>query len=418
MPIDITPAPGHADPPALRKRGRFLDRRSPPHLITLVLLAGMSALAMNIFLPSLPRMATHFGVEYRVMQLSVTLYLAVNAVLQIVVGPLSDRYGRRPVLLWSLVLFLVATVGALFAPTAEVFLACRMAQAMIVGAMVLSRAIVSDMVPRDQAASMLGYVTMGMAVVPMLGPVVGGFLDETFGWQASFVFLIVAGLGATALAWADLGETAQSRPTSLRAQFAQYPALLTARRFWGYCAASAFTAGVFFAFLGGAPYVGTEVYGLSPSRLGVYFATPALGYIIGNYLSGRFSRRIGLNRMLIAGALLTFVGLAALWATMAAGLDTAEVFFGSFILVGVGNGLVMPNATAGLLAVRPHLAGTASGLGGAIMIAGGAALSALAAAVLVPGAGAWPLLYIMLVTAAAAIAATLYVVRREQQVGA
>jgi len=111
---------------------RFLDRSTPPHLVTLVMLTGLSAAAMNIFLPSLPSMAAHFDADYRVLQLSVTLYLAVNAVLQIFIGPLSDRLGRRPVLIWAFVLFIFFSLAILVAPTVEIFLALRMGQAAVV----------------------------------------------------------------------------------------------------------------------------------------------------------------------------------------------------------------------------------------------------------------------------------------------
>eukprot|EP01031_Cornospumella_fuschlensis_P050880 gene50880-62229_t len=163
--------------PLMRTTVKFLNRTTPPHVITLVLLAGLSALTMNIFLPSLPGMAKWFEVPYALMQLSVALYLALSAALQIVIGPISDRYGRRKVVLGSLVLFLLATVGTLLAPNAETFLFFRMAQAVIAAGMVLSRAIVRDMVPDAEAASMIGYVTMGMSLVPMIGPAIGGYLD-------------------------------------------------------------------------------------------------------------------------------------------------------------------------------------------------------------------------------------------------
>ncbi len=202
------------------------------------------------------------------MQQSVALYLGLSAALQIVIGPLSDRYGRRKVMLWSLGLFLIATVGTLVAPNATVFLICRMAQAVIASGMVLSRAIVRDMVSDAQAASMIGYVTMGMSLVPMIGPVIGGWLDEVFGWQANFALLLGLGVAVMALAWADLGETAVLRDASILAQMRQYPVLLTSPRFWGYCLAAAFASGCFFAYLGGAPYVGTEIFGLSSSKSG------------------------------------------------------------------------------------------------------------------------------------------------------
>lgn len=396
---------------------RFLDRRSPPHLLTLILLAGLAAMAMNVFLPSLPNMAEDFGVDYRVMQLSVPAYLAVNALLQILVGPLSDRYGRRPVILGSLLLFLLATLGTLLAPTAEVFLFFRMLQAVIVAGMVLSRAVVRDMVPEAQAASMIGYLTMGMAVVPMLSPILGGALDAAFGWQGSFAVMLLAGAGVLALAWADLGETATSRPASFAAQFREYPHLLAARRFWGYCGAATFTSGSFFAYLGGAPWVGSEVFGLSAGAVGVYLGVPALGYILGNFLSGRYSTRIGTDRMVLWGAIVVSAGLMASLLTFRAGWQAPALFFGLFAFMGLGNGMVLPNATAGMLSVRPRLAGTASGLGGAITIGGGAALAALAGMLLTPGSGPYPLLLLMLAAALAAIPCILYVMHRRRRLG-
>ncbi|MGC9420791.1 MAG: multidrug effflux MFS transporter, partial [Rhodovulum sp.] len=362
---------------------RFLDRTTPPHIVTLVLLAGISALSMNIFLPSLPNMTAHFDTEYRLMQLSVALYLAVNAVLQLAIGPISDRYGRRPVLLVSIALFMVATLGCIFAPSAGVFLAFRMAQAVIVTGMVLSRAVVRDMVPDAQAASMIGYVTMGMALVPMIGPAVGGVLDQVFGWQASFAMLFLCGALVLALTWADLGETAARREVSLVGQFREYPELFRSRRFWGYALSASFASGAFFAYLGGAPFVGSEVLGLPPAALGLYFGLVALGYMGGNYLSGRFSVRVGINGMILRGTLVACLGPALSMLLFGLGLAHPLAFFGAMVLVGLGNGMTLPNATAGMLSVRPHLAGTASGLGGAIMIGGGAGLSALAGALLV-----------------------------------
>ena len=396
---------------------RFLDRTTPPHIVTLTLFAGLSAMAMNIFLPSLPSMTVYFDTDYRLMQLSVALYLAVNAALQLVIGPISDRFGRRPVILWSSVLFLAATAGCILAPTAESFLAFRMAQAVIVTGMVLSRAIVRDIVPDAEAASMIGYVTMGMAIVPMISPAIGGFLDEVFGWQASFVLLLVFGALVLWLAWADQGETATGRPASFAAQFREYPELFRAHRFWGYALTAAFASGAFFAYLGGAPFVGSVVYGLPPAEVGIYFGAPAIGYALGNYLSGRYSVRFGINPMVLWGTLLCAGGLGVSLALSLAGFESALLFFGFMTFVGLGNGLVLPNATAGLLSVRPHLAGTASGLGGAIMIAGGAALSALAGALLTPSSGALPLQWIMFLTAFAAVLTMLYVQRRARQVG-
>ncbi|MCC6006462.1 MAG: multidrug effflux MFS transporter [Rhodobacteraceae bacterium] len=376
---------------------RFLDRTTPPHIITLILLTGLATLSMNVFLPSLPNMTAWFDTDYKVMQLSVALYLAVNGLLQLFVGPLSDRYGRRPVILGGCVLFTLATVGTLLAPNVETFLFFRMCQAVIVTALVLARAVVRDMVPEAQAASMLGYVTMGMAVVPMVGPAIGGLLDEAFGWQASFIFLLLCGIAVTLLAWADLGETAANRGGRFRDQVRDYPILFRSRRFWGYCLTAAFAGGAFFAFLGGAPYVGTEYFGLTPGQLGLYFMPTALGYLVGNFLSGRFSMQLGIAPMALSGAAIMGLGMAASFVLLASGVFHPASFFGLCFFVGVGNGAVLPNAMAAMLSVRPQLAGTAAGLGGASMLGGGAGVSTLAGALLAPDTGPYPLIVLMMV---------------------
>ncbi|WP_170516496.1 multidrug effflux MFS transporter [Ruegeria atlantica] len=394
-----------------------MARRSPPTIFTLVLLSGLSALSLNLFLPSLPNMALHFQTDYKVMQLSIALYLLVNAVLQILIGPIADKAGRRPVLLWGLALFLIATLGCIYAPTAEVFLAFRMCQAVVVVGMVLSRAAVRDLYDQDQAASMIGYVTMGMAIVPMIGPAIGGLLEESFGWKANFWLPFGLGALTLALTFVDFGETSAKSGKTLVQQFREYPELLRSPRFWGYSLSSALSSGAFFAYLGGAPFIGTELFGLSAAQVGIYFGAPAVGYFVGNFLSGRYSVRFGVNRMVYWGCWLNAMGVALSAILFLAGFGTALSFFGLMTFVGLGNGMTIPNATSGALSVRPHLAATASGLSGAIMLGGGAGLSALAGTLLTHETGAMPLLWLMLATSALAICAIASVIRRERQLG-
>ncbi|MGR3756928.1 MAG: MFS transporter, partial [Tranquillimonas sp.] len=280
---------------------RFLDRTSPPHIATLIILAALSALSMNVFLPSLPGMARDFGVDYAVMQLSVSAYIGASAVLQLLAGPISDRYGRRPVVLVGLVIFLLATLGTLTARDAGLFLLFRLIQSAIAVCMLVPRAVVRDMFDGNRAASMIGYVTMGMSVVPMIAPVIGGVLDEAFGWRANFAVMGLLGLVVLAVSWRDLGETVRGGGIPLREQVANYPVLARSVRFWGYCGAATMASGSFFAYLGGAPFVGGQVFGLSPAEVGYFFAAPSIGYLTGNFLSGRFSAMLGLNRMILYG---------------------------------------------------------------------------------------------------------------------
>lgn len=396
---------------------RFLDRRTPPHVFTLVMIAGLGALSLNIFLPALPDMAKDFGTTYAAMQLTVSAYLATTACVQILVGPISDLLGRRPVLLAVIAIFTLASFGAALAPSYEVFFACRLVQAVIASSFALSRAIVRDMVPPEEAASMIGYVTMGMSLVPMIGPAIGGLLQKSFGWQASLWLLALSGGALFLLVWRDLGETATRRPAGFAAQFRAYPALLRAPAFWAYCGASTFASGAFFAFLGGVPFVGAEVYHLSPTVLGLGFAAPAIGYLIGNYLSGRFATRLGLLRMVMFGAWASTLGLGLLLLWDALFGASPWVFFSFISAMGLGNGLLLPSANSGMLSVRPELAGSASGLGAAITIAGGAGLSVLAAHLLGPGSGAAPLIWVMALSSAFSVGTAYWIAALARQRG-
>lgn len=383
--------------------------------MTLILITGISALNMSIFLPSLAAMTAYFETEYAVMQVSLSGYLAATAVLQIFVGPLSDRFGRRPILLGSLLIFVIATLGALFSTTVEAFLFFRILQAAVATCMVLGRAIVRDIVPDAQAASMIGYVTMGMALVPMVGPMIGGVLEQAFDWHATFVFLVLAGIGTLALVYYDLGETLAKGGMGFRAQVRSYPELFRSPRFWGYVMCAAFASGAFFALLGGASFVGTTIFGLSPVWNGIALGAPAIGYAMGNFLSGRFSVRLGINKMALIGTGITIARLGTSVLLTLAGLIHPLVFFGFCTFLGLGNGLILPNVMAGSISVRPHLAGTASGLGGAIMIGGGAALSQVAGSILTVESGTLPLQLIMLGTSMLAFLSVVFVVWREKQ---
>lgn len=397
---------------------RFLDRTSPPHIITLISLTALSSLTMNMFLPSLPGMAEYFDTPYTTIQLSVAVYLFVNAGLQTIVGPLSDKYGRRPVMLWGLLIFVLATIGCLLSQNVVVFLTFRMLQAGVVVAMVVSRATIRDTVPGDKAASMIGYVTMGMAVAPMVAPAIGGYLDEAYGWHASFATFGLLGLAFLILAWFDQGETKAKSDLSVWRQFGEYPELFRSRRFWAFSLTNAFASGCYFAFLGGGPFVGTEIWGLSPSQLGMYFAAPSFGYFFGNFIAGRYSVRYGMMRMMLIGCWIVFVGISLTTVLFYAGFGSKELFFFLCIVsIGLGNGMSIPNATSGMISVKPHLAGTASGLGGAIMIGGGAALSAIAGTFLNKEAGVYPLLWLMLASAVISLSLAIYGKRREAVMG-
>jgi len=385
----------------------FLDRASPPHILTLVMATSVSALATNVFLPSLPGIARYFEADYALAQLMVSIYLAATAVLQLGIGPASDRFGRRPVMLTCLGIFMFGSLAAILAPTIEFLLAARILQAFSAAGMVLARAIVRDTVASDQAASRIGYITMGMAMVPMAAPMIGGLLDEIYDWRAAFVMMLAFGLAAFVLVFLDLGETNRNASASLVAQMRAYPGMLGSLPFWSYALTGAASMAMFFVLVGAGPFVATEILGLRPSEYGLYFGLLSLGYAIGNFLSGRHSRRIGINAMMQNGNVVAVIGIALALGLFWFGLGGALALFGPMVLVGIGNGMTLPNAAAGVVSVRPELAGSASGLAGSLQLGISALVSALAGIVVTAETGATALLALMLVSGLAAILACL-----------
>lgn len=397
---------------------RYLDRTTPPHITTLVLMTAVASVCTNLFLPSLPAMAEEFGTTYAIIQFAVTGYLALTGFMQLIIGPISDRVGRRPVMMSCLAIFVLAGIGAANASTLAEFFACRALQSVSVAGFVISRASIRDMVAREQAASMIGYVTMGMALAPMVAPTIGGVLGDTFGWRSNFWALASIGALCLVVVWFDQGETNRHKSSSFREQVRAYPDLLRSRRFWGYALSMVFASGTFFAYLGGAPFVGSVVYGLSATEVGLYLAITPMGYATGNGLSGRFAARVGLYRMMTFGALTTLSIMSLTLVTAAIGITHPLGFFAFTFSIGLGNGIILPSANAGMLDVRPHLAGSAAGLGGAMMTFGGAGLSALAAFTLSETSGAYPLIFCILGSSAMCLICVRYTIAVERSVAA
>ena len=216
-----------------------------PHLVTLLLLSGLSVVSVNLFVPSLPSIASEFGVDYGLANLSVAAYAVVAALLQLIVGPLSDRFGRRPILLAGLAVFSLASAGCLLATDFATFMCFRMLQAGIVSGFAVSRAVISDSHETRAAASLMGYLAMAWALAPMLGPVAGGILDTLLGWRANFWAFLFLGIGMSrALLVRPLRD--QSHPfRDLTLELRTYPELLRSGRFWGFALCAAFSTGAF-----------------------------------------------------------------------------------------------------------------------------------------------------------------------------
>jgi DHA1 family bicyclomycin/chloramphenicol resistance-like MFS transporter len=369
---------------------------SPGFIALLIAVSAVSPLGINMYLPSMPGMARALGVDFTTIQLTLSLYLGAMAVGQLIIGPLSDRFGRRPVLLIGLLTFVAGSAICLLAQSIGVLIFGRIVQAIGgCAGITLSRAIVRDLYGRNQVASMIAYVTMGMAVAPMIAPTIGGVLDTFFGWRASFAFLIGFGGLALVFAYWRLGETNHGRGSGEAASelLQGYGSLFRSRQFWGYTLVTSFVSAMFFAFLAGAPYVMIELLGRSPAEYGFYFAMVPCGYMLGNFATGRIAGTMGPNRMILAGTLLSLTSIAAMAALIAAGFLVPVALFGPMLFIGVANGLVLPSGIAGAVSVRPDLAGAASGLSGSFQIGFGALVAPIVGAAL--GSTVWPLIAIM-----------------------
>ncbi len=378
-------------------------------MATLTVTTAVSVLSLNMFLPSLAHIAEDLQADYGLVNLSVGGYLLITGVLQLIMGPMSDRYGRRPVLLISAALFVLASIGCALAQTVWVFLGFRLLQGGIIAGQVLSRAAIRDMFPAGEAASKLGYVSMAMALAPMLGPMLGGALEMAFGWRSGFVLYTLLGVGVLALVWADFGETNVHRSETFARQFREYPRLFASRRFWGYSLCIACSIGGFFAFITGAPMVAAAWFELSPAMLGLGIGIITSGFMVGSFLTGRFAGRVPLMRLILIGRLVAVLGPLAGLCLFAVGWGNIPVFFGSAICVGFGNGLTIANASSGLMSVRPDLAGSASGMMGALTAALGAALTSATGALVSPTNAPFAVLGTMLAASLLALGAALFV---------
>lgn len=367
----------------------------------LITASAIYPLGMNIFVPSMPSMVGYFNSTTASVQLILSLYLFSSAVAMLIVGPISDRLGRRPVLIAGFILFLLGSITSSFAPTLQILLLGRIVQAVGGAAgMIMSRAIIRDIYAREQAASMLGYVTMAMAVAPMLGPLIGGSLHELFGWRSVFHFLTLAGAIVLVLAWLYQTETIDNNRghTRIENPYASYGILFKYKVFWLFSTTNLFCSCIFFSFLGGAPFVTEELLGMTPSEYGSFFIFVAAGYMTGNFLTGRFSIRFGINILITCGNILALLGVSAIAIFFALGFLHPMALFGPMFFVGIANGLTLPNAMAGLVSVRPDLAGAASGLGSSMQITMGAIATVLIGwllgGIIWPGT-IWPLIMFM-----------------------
>jgi MFS transporter, DHA1 family, multidrug resistance protein len=392
-------------------------RRTPWRLLALLIaMAGMSSLSLNILVPAMPGLATKLAADPARVQLTVSLYLMGLAAAQLVFGPLSDRFGRRPVVLAGLALATVASTAAIFAASIATLVIARVAQSLGASTgQTIGRAIIRDLYDRQHAASMIGLVTSVVVLMPMVAPLIGGILDTLFGWEAIFAFTAAVSFAVCAWAMLDLPETRNLSlgPNSERHFRADLAALAASPRFFGYALCAGLGSAPFFSFLGAAPHVVVSMLGRTSAEYGLWFFVPSIGFMAGNFAVSRLTTRFGIDALIRWGIALTIAG-CLLNVSVYIALPGWEMFtiFLPQIVIGFGNGLLLPTSIAGAVSIRPQVAGTASGVTGFVQMGIAAVAAQLGGHVIAHAADALPMLLLMLIFGAATAIAVFTLVRR------
>ena len=283
-------------------------KHATPTNITLSAIAGVYILAQVIIVPALPDLGIIFSSDYRTIQLSVSAFSIGAAIVNLIAGPLSDRFGRRPVAIGFFIIFILSSLGSYFSENIYVFLFLRFLQASSAAGMVLARVIVGDIYKGNKATVMFGYISTIMAIGPLIGPLLGGLISDYFGSMQIFNFLTALGLFLFVLIIFDLKETNFNKSESMINQIKSYPLLLSSMNFWPPTLVSAFSFSIFGIFFVGAPFVAAKVYGLSPSQIGMLLALMPLGFVPGNIIVGKLVNRFSTRLLLILGSILLMIG--------------------------------------------------------------------------------------------------------------
>ena len=337
-----------------------------PSLLLLVLIIGTSLLAIAIYIPSMPSIADSFDTSMGQVQLTLTLYLIGFAISQLIYGPLSDRYGRRPAMLSALIVFFVSSVACTFAPSIEFLIGARIVQAFgACAGVVLTRAIVRDVYDRTESARAMAYLGMAMGLAPALSPVLGGQLHILFGWRANFTFMAIACAVAFVATWARLRETHHSRSVGGTRSFSMlnaYWRLLRSPTYLAYSINGAFLTAGFFAFFSSAPIVVIQIMEMTPDELGFLTLFMPAGFITGNFIVSRLIHKFSIDQLIVAGNLFAVTATATMFGIALAGHISVAAIVGPVYFLGLANGFALPNNLAGAVSVDPSIAGTASAL--------------------------------------------------------
>jgi DHA1 family bicyclomycin/chloramphenicol resistance-like MFS transporter len=371
--------PQRADAEQTDGKPNALGDRPIPPLWLLALITFSGTLAMHIFVPVLPLAGQSLNANPAQMQLTISFYILGLACGQLFYGPLSDRHGRRPVLLAGLAVYLVASVIALASPDIHTLLGARLLQALGgCAGMVIGRAVVRDTSTTEEATRRLALMNLMVTIGPGFAPVLGAILGDIAGWRSIFVFLCLLGLANSLLTWKLLPETARKTADQTAGLVLKnYLNLLRTPAFLGYAIGGSCATTSFYAFVSAAPFIfGTQLN--RPSHeIGIYLGILILGYWLGSLIASRLAGRVSVPKLLRSNILSLAAALYLLVTAMTGHLTVITVMLPMFIYT-IGGGIASPAALAEAISVNPRVAGSASGLYGFFQMAVGAIATALA----------------------------------------
>ncbi len=352
-----------------------VQKQAPIAVLFTMLFAGQ--IASTIFLPGLPSIAVELEIPRSIVQIMVPVYLAAFASTQLIIGPLSDKFGRKPIVLLGILLFTFASYLCANANDIQTLLLCRVAQATgACSTLVISRAIIRDTSEGLAAAKAMSYVAIAMAVGPIMAPFIGGFLTGWFSWRATFLFTTLIGFIVLILISINLKETLPKEmrnPPKLSTLYSSYMELLKNKKFTAYSLITAFASGAMQAYVVSSPIIFIVLMGVSPEVFGFYVMVMPSLFVLATFLSRKLMDYISVDQIIIIGGIFSCSG------------GVLQLFFGisevqtpmpvliAFAISNFGTGLVLGNCYASALnSVKPEIAGSASALGGFLHFGWGA----------------------------------------------
>ncbi|MHA1563756.1 MAG: multidrug effflux MFS transporter [Alphaproteobacteria bacterium] len=373
-------------------------------------LSAVGQFATSVYLPALPAIATSLSASTAAVQLSLTSYFIAFALAQLVYGPVTDRFGRRPVVLFGLVVFIAGSLLAATSGSVAMLIAARAVQA--IGAcagLVVGRAVVRDLVDGADLARAMAYIALTFAAVPGLAPFFGGFLLTQFGWPAIFQATALLGIVIILLTYFRLPETNSAPMAKLDAIAAAraYGPLFHSRAYLGYATTTAFALGGIFAFHSGTPALFIGALGVSPSDYGIYPLITVFGFITATSVTARLAGRVSIVGMVRTGLAVLSLAAVLLVALPLGGILTPLSITLTIVLYGMGLGLLLSTGAAAAMQGFPERAGTAAALLGFLHMASGALASAIVSALQGPAGNLAVSLTVALFSAMAVLSFTI-----------